>query len=248
MLGWVAIHRNLINAETRQVIFLTLITSITLAARFCHADPLPPIQAAQDDAVKLRANEVTSYIRKQALHSMNILPNEVREVSGWFSGGWHSMSSPFGDDEPVANAQSFADSTASPEEQSFALSSNFHHKGFLPTHDSLMLGPTFRKNVINDKLQLVTHSYVGQSWHSLRSYWGSEVGLTIAQQADGLPWGQISLGYVGGNDYLTDHGRGLDLHGDVDLTNGFKFTSGLRQDSITGDSNYMMVKWKMDFH
>jgi hypothetical protein len=46
---------------------------------------------------------------------------------------------------------------------------------------------------------------------------------------------------------LTDHGRGVDLHGDVDLTEGWKFTSGVRQNSWDDNSNYMMLKWKMNF-
>jgi hypothetical protein len=46
---------------------------------------------------------------------------------------------------------------------------------------------------------------------------------------------------------MTDHGRGIEVRGDIDLTSGFKFTSGTRQNSITGESNYIMLRWGFTF-
>ena len=248
MIGWFSIHRSLTNAEIRQAAFLTLTLFLVLASRLSLADPLPAIEAAQENADKIRTSEVTSYIRQQALHGASMLPSEARQVMGWFSGNWRAVNVSGDDDDamPTTGGQGLTQST--PDDSSIGLTSNFHHKGFLPTHDAMMIGAAYKQNILDDKLQLTARPFIGQSWHSLRDYWGSEVSLNIAQHPDGLPWGQISMGYIGGNESMTDHGRGIDLHGDVDLTNGFKFVSGMRQNSDLGDSNYVMVKWKLDFN
>jgi len=167
---------------------------------------------------------------------------------GWFSGNWHSMSlSNEGSTDDTSSNDTMSTSQPSDSSVPVNVSSNYHHKGFLPTHDAMMMGVGAGQNILDNKLQFTARPYIGQSWDSLRHYWGTEVAMTVAQHSDGLPWGKIAVGYVGGDEALTDHGRGMDLHGDVDLTHGFTFTSGMRQNSISGDANYVLVKWKLTF-
>jgi len=249
MTGRVAREYILINSAYRHGILLTLTLILTLAARLSHADPPPAVEI---EANRQQIGEVSDYIRKQGMQGISLLPGEARQVIGWFSSGWHPMRM-FDDDDP-SDAQSapiaqqaLTDTPNVPDEKLADLAGNIHHKGFLPTHDAAVMGVAFKQNIVAHKLEATAKPFFGQSWHSTGDYWGGEAGLDIARHDDGMPWGKIALGYVGGNDALTDHGRGMDLHGDVDLTEGWKFTSGLRQNSWDGNSNYMMIKWQMGF-
>ena len=233
----------LTHAEKWQGFLLTIVTLFVLLARTSHADILPPVATAQEELDKQRISQVTDYVRTQALHGVSLLPSNVRSTLGWFSGSWRAVHMAAADDDTSAPAVDNADA----HDSEMNLVSNYHHKGFLPTHDAMMMGASFGQNLVSNKLDLAERPFIGQSWDSLRNYWGAEMTLDVAKKADGLPWGKISLGYIGGNDALVDHGTGVDLHGDIDLTEGWKFTTGVRQDSSTGDSNYMMFRWKINF-
>jgi hypothetical protein len=234
-----AIHSFFAKAVFRPVLLLTL--TLVLFATFSHADTID----------KQRLSEVEAYLRTQALQHSSMLPGQMRTAINWFSGGWHPVpTTPFLDNE---NDDDYINDTAralteaempTPASSPLQLASNFHHKGF--THDALMMGLTISRKMLDDKLLLSAHPYYGQNWRSLQGYWGANLVLDVAQRPDDLPWGQITLGYVDGNEALIDHGRGIDFHGDVDLTNGFKFTSGMRQNSVDGNSNYVMLRWKLE--
>jgi hypothetical protein len=244
MPGLGPIGGNLTNADIRHAFFLTLAFILILSSRLC--------QAAENysEAEKIRISEVENYVRKESLQGVSLLPGEMRTAVGWFSGHWHAMPLLGGVDEETLppEAQNLTGETMPPEEQiPVNLAGNFHHKGFLPIHDAMVMGVGFGRSAFDNKLQFTAHPFYGQNWRSLQGYWGAEGTIDIAQRADGLPWGKISLGYIDGNESLTDHGRGIDLHGDVDLTNGWKFTSGMRQNSADGSSNYVLLKWKLDF-
>jgi hypothetical protein len=240
----------LTNARLRQAALLTLLLPLIFTSHHSHADPLP--QIAQD-ALKARVSEVTTYVRKEALQGIHILPDEARELTGWFNGSWKPVNVS-GDDEPPAADGSTpttvpltqTQTTSSPK--TFGFSTNFHHKGFLPTHDTMMMGVDVNQAVLPNKLNFTARPFWGQSWNSIRAYYGAEASLDIAKKIDDeLPSGKIVIGYIGGEDALTDHGSGIEMHGDVDLTEGWKFTSGIRQNSSDGNSNYMMVKYKLEF-
>ncbi len=239
---------NLRFATQRQVGFLTLITFVCLFATFSHAD-----QNQVDDSVlvKQRVHEATSYLRAQGMQGLSILPSEVKEVSSWFSGTFHPLRSLDDDTAETSNAdavtQAMAATPAAQSARLFDLEGNMHHKGFLPTHDSFVMGPKFNQSLLGSKMGLSFKPYYGQNYFSMRGYYGGEIAMDIAKRTDdGLPWGKIALGYVGGDDNLTDDGHGMEVRGDVDLTNHFKFTTGLRQ-SVDGASNYAMVKWALKF-
>jgi len=252
MTGRISIDEFLPIAACRQATFLTLTLAILLTATFTHADSLP--SAAEIEANKERASEAMAYVRHEAFQGMSILPGEAREALSWFSGSWHPMQMAGDDEETIpavggavpAQSQALRDASSS-ESWVPDLASNFHHKGFLPTHDAMVLGLGMQHSLFDNKLGLTGRPFYGQSWHSLHSYYGGEVAMDIDKRDDGMPWGKIALGYIQGNDSMIDHGTGVELHGDVDLTRGFKFTSGIRQNSADGNSNYMLLRWKLDF-
>jgi hypothetical protein len=228
----------LTNAEFRQAVFLTLAMFLILISRLSHADT---IQDPNAQEIKNHINEAENYLRKESLRGLSLLPDEARQVMGLFS-GWHKV-----DMSQDGDAPTMTEETTDTKALSFPLATSLHHKGFLPMHDTMMLGISANRDFLGDKLQFTARPFYGQSWHSLRGYWGGEIALNMAQHADGLPWGKISMGYVNGDESMTDHGRGVDLHGDVDLTNHFSLTSGMRQNSITGNANYALLQWKISF-
>jgi hypothetical protein len=254
MIGRNIMREGLTKADFRQAFFLTLALTLVFSSHHCRADgygtaTYGPTYTPEE---KQQINDIETYVRKEALHGVTILPGEMRSAVGWLSGGWHSVHLSSSDDEAEAMPQAatapapFAQESAGGSDP-VNLASNFHHKGFLPTHDAMVMGMGVSRAAFDNKLQFTAHPFYGQNWRALQGYWGTELTMDIAQRSDGMPWGKISLGYVGGNDSLTDHGRGMDLHGDVDLTEGWKLTSGMRQDSATGDSNYVMLRWHMGF-
>ena len=252
MFGRNIMRDGLTKAEFRQVIFLTLSLIVVFLSHLCRADTYgsscAPVYSPED---KQRISDIETYVRQQALHGVTILPSEARSVVGWLSGGWHSVHLFGGGDatpSPAAASGTAAFTTQNDsDDMPMDVGSNIHHKGFLPTHDAMVMGVGVSKKVLSDKLQLTAHPFYGQNWRAVQGYWGTEMALNIAKQPDGMPWGKIAIGYVGGNEALTDHGRGIDVHGDVDLTEGWKFTSGVRQNSADGNSNYVMLRWKLKF-
>lgn len=234
--------------------FLILILLMGFAGCPCRADTPTP-QAL----IKQQMRVVQSYVRQQAVRGEDLLPGTVRDTIGWLSNGWRGV------DENIAAArQEFDDEFDIPDDDGdrhaspmplaggnhllpFQIMSSYHHKGFLPTHDAVLMGIAWHHALIGRKLDVIARPFYGQNWHSLRHYWGGEVTLDIAQRPDGLPWGKMAMGYTGGDHAMTDHGTGIDMHGDVNLTHDVAFTSGVRQDNIAGDSTYVMLRWSASF-
>jgi hypothetical protein len=244
MTGRKSIGGNLTKPGTGSAVLLTLTLVFVLNTHVSMADPLPATASVEERA---RVSQASSYLRKQTLLGMSVLPGSLRSTLNWFSGNWHPVSLSGGSDEEIPSEQALAEPEESGISIPMQLGANYHHKGFLPTHDAMIMGVGFDQKMLDDKLQFTARPFYGQSWHSLRHYLGGEIALDIAQHPDGLPWGKIAVGYIKGDSSLTDHGTGIDLHGDIDLTNNWKFTSGVRQDSVTGDSNYVMLRWKLSF-
>ena len=247
MTGHGFLSRNLTDDRSGRATFLTLTLLMVLFSTFSHADSPP----ATGTEAKLHISEIASYLRKEGLQSASLLPSDVRNTLNMLTGTWHPMSWIAEDDTetdaPSVLPQALTDSPAPTFHMPFNLESSIHHKGFLPTHDAIMLGTSLQRAILDDKLQFTIHPFYGQSWHSVKHYWGSEMSMNIAQRPDDMPWGKITMNYTGGEESLTDHGRGIDLHGDVNLTNGWQFTSGIRQNSTSGDTNYALMRWKLDF-
>ncbi|MDE2029655.1 MAG: hypothetical protein KGI97_03720 [Alphaproteobacteria bacterium] len=236
---------NFRNAYPRQALFLTFILLFLTIPRPCCANSLPPDAHA---ALQTQLAEIRAYIRDQGKQKLGLLPGEARDAIGWLSGQWHSLSSiSLPGEESTSDALALAQGQSEEMGWPAHLTASFHHKGFLPMHDAMVLGMGFTHDAVGRKLHFTLRPFWGQSWHSFRHYWGSELALDIAQRPDGLPWGKVTIGYTSGDNSLTDHGSGVELRGNVDLTHNVEFTSGIRHNGITGDSNYVMLSWKMSF-
>jgi hypothetical protein len=242
MFGRLVVLYNLTFAELRRLGILSFACCIIFASHLSQADPAP---AAQTLEVKQRISEVETYIRQQTLQGANLLPSSLKSGLVWVSGKWHTVTVSTDDtrDETANEMVSSSDNSSVP----LNVASNFHHKGFLPTHDTMTLGIGLGKNFLNDKMLFEIRPFYGQGWTALKGYWGGELSMNIARRPDGMPFGSLALDYVDGNSAMTDHGRGTDLHGDIDLTHNFKFTSGVKQDDVTGNSNYVLIKWDIHF-
>ena len=245
MMGHGFLSRNLTQGKTEQATFLTLVLLVVLFSTFSHADSPPAMNAAE---TKLRISEVTSYLRKEGLQSVASLPSSIRETLSWFSRK-HALDFTSSDEEstPATQNEALTDTLSFESALPMHLESSFHHKGFMPTHDSVVMGTSLHSSILDNNLQFTTHPFYGQSWQSLQHYWGSDVTMDIAERPDGLPYGKITMNYTSGTSSLTDHGRGIDLHGDVNLTHGWNFTSGIRQNDVSGNANYVSLRWKLDF-
>ncbi|MBV8548224.1 MAG: hypothetical protein JO126_02065 [Alphaproteobacteria bacterium] len=136
----------------------------------------------------------------------------------------------------------------------------YHHRGFLPTHDAIKLGMTGREHFMDDFVRLEARPFVGENWLHGGGIYGATVSMNFGQspvmpknklQAAMNPvrdtggWGRISMGFVGGESELTDHGKGFDLHGEVRFTENLALHSGVR-DNGDASANYVLLRWSMD--
>jgi hypothetical protein len=124
----------------------------------------------------------------------------------------------------------------------------YHHRhGILPTHDAMIVGTHSRQALFDRYMQMDFHPYIAQSYFSAHGYYGAEMTLDLASPADtahtGKPWGKIVLGYTNGDSNMMDHGRGVDLHGELRFSDTLSLNTGLRQSDSTG--NYVLLQWKI---
>lgn len=243
MSGRISIVGCLTNLKIGSLILLTLIAFTTHRLHPSYADATSRLSAEQD----ARLHDAKNYLREQGMRQLSALPGSLRDDFDRLAKGWHPLT-----DDDASDGEGAPNLTGAPAAQPnlfrdlpFDLNAHYHHKGFLPTHDALVLGGTYTHTMDAGKIRLDLKPYYGQSWHGLSHYWGGEMTLDLAKRADDLPWGRVTLGYVSGKENLTDHGTGMDLHGDLDLTEGWTFTSGVRQDPYASDSSYVLLKWKL---
>lgn len=134
---------------------------------------------------------------------------------------------------------------------------NYHHKGFLPTHDALKLGLTAREHFADHFVRVEAYPFVGENWVRGGGIYGATLAVNFGQtpivpknklQAaashfrDEGGWGRISMGFVGGQSDLTDHGKGFDLHGEVRFTEQLTLHTGVR-DNGDNTANYILLHW-----
>ena len=219
--------------------------------------------SATKDERQKRISLVMDYLRNEAPAMIPAvapaLPNAVRAPARWAMQGWSAvrnefdwgMDGPHGNKliaalvEPISNLMR----APSPEQdQAIWLTPGYHHKGFLPMHDSLTLGFNTRHRAAGGTLQFDTHPFVGQNWHGAESYWGIETSLALARPAtspNGKPWGKISLRYINGDTALMDHSRGFDMHTELRFDDHVSLHAGVREDIGSGVGNYVMLRWQL---
>lgn len=155
-----------------------------------------------------------------------------------------------GEDQPQSLLQPVSDlmgPALTEEEQSLWLSSQYHHKGFLPTHDAVMMGFAMHNHVWRD-VQFDIHPFYGQNWMGATGYWGTEMAMDIGAGSVGAqqkPWGKIALRYSNGDHELMDSNHGFDMHGEVNFTENIGLNAGVRENNSSELGNYIMVRWKL---
>jgi hypothetical protein len=125
------------------------------------------------------------------------------------------------------------------------LDPNYHHKGFLPMHDAMMLGVNVRQQLGDSGVGISAHPFYGQNWHSIDGYGGVETALSFRNEASVQPWGKIAIGFTSGDHQMMDHNTGIDLHGELDFTDNLSLNAGIRNDDYGNGDNYVMLRWKL---
>lgn len=129
------------------------------------------------------------------------------------------------------------------------LSPGYHHRGFLPIHDAMLMGIHLRHtpgvSLDGNSLQFDVHPFVGQSWRSLDDYWGTEVGFSLRHASSPQPWGKIAISFTQGDNQLMDHGHGFDMHTEFNFNEHLSLNAGVRENYNSDAGNYVMVRWKL---
>lgn len=127
----------------------------------------------------------------------------------------------------------------------FRLSPSYHHKGFLPLNDALVLGINSHRQLLDDKIQFDLHPYYAQGACKTQGYWGTEMAVNLASSDTKKPWGKIALSYANGASTLMDHNQGLDIHSELTLTESLTLNTGIRDKGNGDQGNYVMLRWKL---
>ena len=212
-----------------------------------------------------RLQSIIDYAKQELPHMMPGLPSEIREPATWALGGMREAGNLFnfglssGEDvgaditavaaifKPVA---AFMRPAAPEESQATWFAPDYHHRhGILPTHDSIVMGTHTRQDLLHHYMRFDVHPYVGQNLVSSRGYYGADITLDLASpsetSATTKPWGKIAVSYTNGDSSLMDHGRGLDLHGELRFSDKLTLNTGMRQSDTSGSSDYVLLQWKM---
>lgn len=197
------------------------------------------------DQQNTRRHALQDYVQKEALNVVPGLPDDMRSTLHWAMDGLHASRGLFSLDLSALNDAGIEQTPEAP----WLATTYHHHHGLLPTHDAITLGTHARYTLMGDYMGFDFHNYYGQNYFSARNYYGSEFKLDLAKSESTKwatnPWGTMAISYTNGDGRLMDHGRGLDLHGEVHFNERLSLTSGLRQSDTSGSSNYVMLQWKM---
>jgi hypothetical protein len=227
-------------------------------------NPNPTNGSMDNEQQNLRRDALVDFAKKQAISYAPNLPDTIRDPVRWALSGFHTGSSFFSfgissseDEEDQEDApQSLADLMHPPlpvenqNESSWLASPAYHHRrGILPTHDAAVLGAHMKQSLFGNYMQLDLHPYYGQNWFSQKNYYGADFSIDLAEPANhsetSRPWGKFVIGYTNGDDQLMDHGRGLDMHGELRFNDHLTLNTGMRQSDTTGGSDYVLLQWKM---
>jgi len=208
---------------------------------------------------KQRLRLVMDYARRELPSFLPGLPSGLlHDPMNWVGAGWLKNDSleDFGSQEnanniisflqPVQSALRKPDSTVS---QALWLDPDYHHKGFLPFQDAVVLGLHMRSTAVSDMFhnsaQIDIHPFYGQNWHSEANYWGAEASVNFTATNTSNPWGNIAMRFSQGNADLMDRGSGFDMHSQLNFNDRLSLNAGIRENGNRDAGNYAMLRWKM---
>lgn len=227
-------------------------------------DPYSPRYASAMDASEQSAqrNAIITYARQEATNWVPNLSDTFRGPATWALSGFQATRNLFDfglsslDDDGVSSTDAHAVTRLMPptathdDDNAWLASTTYHHhNGILPTHDAMMMGAHAQQGLLDHYMKIDLHPYYAQNWFSERGYYGTELALNLASPADtesvSKPWGKIVLGYTNGDERLTDHGRGINLHGELRISDTISLNSGVRQNDLSDTGNYVLLQWKL---
>ncbi len=252
----------LTNAAACIGIFLTLALLVLAPFRNARADNIytnpawptsisgAPANSPFDDQEKNhRVGLLLDYVRKEAPGWAPGLPHAMRDPGGWLRNGLGLGGTNDSDGDSMSSVfqpMTYLMRPPMPGESEAAwLSPDYHHKGFLPVNDAMIMGANLRHRILDDTLQFDLHPFYGQNWHSSDGYWGTELALNLRSSSGAQPWGKIALRYSNGDQALMDRGRGFDMHSELKFDESLSLNAGIRESENTELGNYVLLRWKL---
>ena len=157
------------------------------------------------------------YIRKQSPGWMPGAPSIVRNPSQWLQNRLNPSDADDTSGPPLIQPlSSLAPSPGLEDAEGMWFSPDYHHRGFLPINDAMIMGVNLRQRSFQNLLQFDVHPFMGQNWHSSDNYWGSEFAVSL-HDGNPQPWGKVVLRYNNGDNELMDQNRGFDMHGELNF-------------------------------
>lgn len=110
-----------------------------------------------------------------------------------------------------------------------------HNHGLLPFDDALMIGPSYKKKMLDDDLKFKLHPFYAQNWTGSNNYWGVETSLGIGEK------GNIALRFANGNEDLMNHSRGFELQTNYNFNKSLALQAGVDYQ----DNASVMLRWRL---
>jgi hypothetical protein len=198
-----------------------------------------------------------NYIRAQVPIWLPGLPvSSIATPNSLMLSGLRSIRSQLGaDDSGDQNEPTIAATLTPPESmlqmpsltepEALWLTPDYHHKGFLPFNDAMIMGVSLRRSLLEGHVQMDFHPYYGQNWISTRGYYGQEIALNVSEKMGPIQGGKIAINYIVDDSNLSDHGHGINLHGDLKFSDTVGLQAGVRENDNAQLGNYVMVKWTL---
>ena len=212
-----------------------------------------------------RVGVLLDYVRKEVPSLAPGLPSIFRDPAHWMLNGLRDVGdgiglhlgmdmgfSGTGGDDTIASilqpVASLMEAPAADEGEAMWLSPDYHHKGFLPFNDALVMAVSLRHSLADERVRFEVRPFYGQNLISQRGYYGAEMAINLSPKLGLARGGKIVLGYTEGHTALLDHGRGFDLHSEIPFTEHLNLQAGMRQSDLnSGAGNYVTLRWKMAF-
>jgi hypothetical protein len=251
----------LTDRSNRAVIFLTLLLPLILvpfSKVFADDNFDPATTQGWPDTGNLAHQETKQLldnIQQNAGQWAPGLPSILRDPSGWAQGKIGAVEDALGLGDAVGTAENSSlvsslmrYSTPAAENGAW-FEPDYHHKGFLPIHDALVMGLGARQNLFDDRVRFEMQPYYGQNWLRPEGYVGSEFSVSLARGTAGdtmqNSYGKIAIGFINGDSQVLDSGHGFDMHGELNLLDNLAFHAGVRENEDTASGSYALLRWKL---
>ena len=222
------IHRIILRDKGYQVLtFLTLIALFSFSHHNLYAsndntknNPSPTLLWGQTDGTPIaeeerhqRLKELLHYLRSEGPGWVPGLAPALQNPTLWIRNhlgvdvglnAVDNLSDFFGDDDREIAAlwkpvSTLSDPPSPEQTHAWWFAPQYHHKGFLPNHDTAMMGINMRHRLWDDFMQFDLHPFYSQRYFGQTGYWGTEMAIDIGSNqavSQNKSWGKIVLRYT----------------------------------------------------